>query len=231
MRNLNENDKLTISEVDLENEEQLALHIKEIKRLEIRNYFRLNIFKISLLGMLAALNMILALFSHYVLGLFPVFQDFLKLDIGFFSYLIIWLCVNGFYATVMIFPLTWLRLVYTPGNVVGLLSLNLSDFLIMVVFIGLVFVLKVITNKTSEKWYVFRLTIAGFVATIFASVWNIFANFTFIFRLYGDVEGNYNTWPMAGFLFGFNTIKYGLNFILLIALYKPILLAIKKYQT
>ncbi|ARU92044.1 hypothetical protein SCLARK_001534 [Spiroplasma clarkii] len=229
MKNIKNQDKLTISEVDLEDEAQLVLHLKQIKRQELQQYFGLSIFRITLLGMLTAINIILALISFYVLGLFPIFTDFLKLEITFLSYLIIWVCVNGFYALILITPLTWFRLTFMPTNeVIGLLALNLGDIVTLAVFILVMFILKLVFNRQDTKSMYWQLAVASVITIIIANLWNIFANFTFIFRLYGD-DGSYNTWEMAGFLLAFNTTKLAIVFALFMAMFGPLRLALRPY--
>lgn len=226
-------EKLEISEIDLEDEHQLEFHIKQIKKQEIKEYFKINIFKISYLGMLTSINLIFALIGNHLLSLIPLWQ-FYVIEITFLTYILMWVCINGFYALLMVTPLTWIRLVF-GGQVewIGLLSMNLSDLTTLAIFIFSMWVLRTKIWKNEYKSLFIKILICLIIAIIWSIIWNLFANFVFIFPLYSTyfalpIEALRN-WTMAGIVALFNIIKYSINFAVFISILKPVKIIISKH--
>ncbi|AHI52655.1 hypothetical protein [Spiroplasma culicicola] len=185
-------------------------------------YFKLSSYKIVLLAMIIALNLILSIISVWVFQWIAII-GFLRIEISFITYLICWKTINGFYAMLIITPCTWMRYMGFDPNVepVGLLSMNLSDLFIMGCFILFAWVFTI--HKSFKNVYV-KIFIISLIICLIGSLFNILLNFTFLLDLYSfyfGVSFDYlKSWWYAGILTGYVYLKYMINLIMFISIYK-----------
>ncbi|QBQ07497.1 ECF transporter S component [Spiroplasma gladiatoris] len=199
-----------------------------------KTYFKLTPYKVSILGVIVALNILLSLISVYALAPFTM-AGFLRVEISFLTYLIAWKLVNGFYALLIITPTTWLRYAGIDPNAepIGMTSMNLSDLFALATFIGLSFIFQLKNDEVGKMKFHIKFIFVAILVSLLTGVWNIFLNFSFILDLYSTYFGveaiqNLKNWAFAGLLIFFNLIKYVVNFWLFLTFYETIKIIYKK---
>lgn len=203
------------------------------KHEKIKKYFALNTFRITFLAVITTMNLIMAVFSKFILHLIPIWE-FLTLEVTFFTYLIVAFSVNSFYSVILIVMCSWIRLPMLNDEWVGTLSMMISDILglvLVMLFYNLFIIIFKIENKTKRIYVAF--TVASVIAIGINALLNILWNYTFILDLYKKMFGfmvSHEFLPTYfGILFSFNVLKYTINHIIFISLLKVLIILDKKY--
>ncbi|AHB36143.1 hypothetical protein [Spiroplasma apis] len=201
--------------------ENIILKDKNLKKDRWKSYFRLNTQRITIMAMLLAFNLFLSWLSVILFSLIPIY-NFLRIEISFFSFLICWKLINGFYAMLLVFPATWMRFIGIDplAEPIGVLAMNLSDSFSLGMFILFAWIFRTkVVLKVKYGVYI-KLLIVSLIVISLTSLWNTFLNFSFLLKLYG-AEG-LKTLPFALILIGFNYLKFTLNYGIFISIYKTI---------
>ncbi len=201
--------------------ENIILKENNFKRDRWKSYFRLNTQRITIMAMLLAFNLFLSWLSVILFSLIPIY-NFLRIEISFFSFLICWKLINGFYAMLLVFPATWMRFIGIDplAEPIGVLAMNLSDSFSLGMFILFAWIFRTkVVLKVKYGVYI-KLLIVSLIVISLTSLWNTFLNFSFLLKLYG-AEG-LKTLPFALILIGFNYLKFTLNYGIFISIYKTI---------
>lgn len=201
--------------------ENIILKDKNLKKDRWKSYFRLNTQRITIMAMLLAFNLFLSWLSVILFSLIPIY-NFLRIEISFFSFLICWKLINGFYAMLLVFPATWMRFIGIDplAEPIGVLAMNLSDSFSLGMFILFAWIFRTkVVLKVKYGVYI-KLLIVSLIVISLTSLWNTFLNFSFLLKLYG-AEGLKNL-PFALILIGFNYLKFTLNYGIFISIYKTI---------
>jgi len=203
------------------NKENIILKDKNLKKDRWKSYFRLNTQRITIMATLLAFNLFLSWLSVILFSLIPIY-NFLRIEISFFSFLICWKLINGFYAMLLVFPATWMRFIGIDplAEPIGVLAMNLSDSFSLGMFILFAWIFRTkVVLKVKYGVYI-KLLIVSLIVISLTSLWNTFLNFSFLLKLYG-AEG-LKTLPFALILIGFNYLKFTLNYGIFISIYKKI---------
>jgi riboflavin transporter FmnP len=185
------------------------------------NYFRIDTKRITILAMMVAMNVVMMFFSKYVLGLIPIY-NFLVVEVTFFTYLIMLIVTNEFYTLIIIGICSWLRIPAVNDEWVGVLSMNIIDWvaiLIIAALYRLLFKALRIDNKT-KKTYV-AMSIALGVGTIAIAAVAVGMNVALSLPLYNKMYGiNFTGHALTVYLavvFGFNILKFTINSLIFMA--------------
>ncbi|AKX34453.1 hypothetical protein SLITO_v1c08380 [Spiroplasma litorale] len=221
------------NEIDLENEEHFLTTKKQKWKKFVDNYFKLNTKKITYLSLLLAVNVLLSFICFITLSK-VAFLGFLRVELSFVTYIVIWKSVNSFYATIMIFLGTWIRFGWIDNDFVGLISLNISDLLAFWIYLLLNMLFsRFINHKKKVNFYL--MNIASFsLCIVSVGLINVILNFTFLLPMYIYFLGYYSSteyfletlklnWFLYGLIiFGFNALKYSINFIIYISIHETL---------
>lgn len=199
-------------------------------RLVFQDYFRLSTKKITILAMILALNIVMTIFSKFVLGLIPV-MGFFVIEISFFTVLIFLMISNLFYSLIFLELTVWFR-VLLGSEPVGLIAMNITDGIFLIFFAFLIFLFKVIAVRLQitnffKKLFYFEI-IAGLLVILLTSGMAVLMNYWFILKLYGVHQDQ-----IKGYLpliFAFNILKYFINVLIYFGVYQPLMVLIKRYQ-
>ncbi|AKU80112.1 hypothetical protein [Spiroplasma turonicum] len=210
----------------------IDIHFNPWKQ-KIKKYFTLSTKKITYLSLLLAINVTISLVCFLVFAK-VAFLGFLRIELSFISYLICYRLVNSFYASILIFIGTWIRFGWIDNDFVGLISLNISDLLALIIYI---FFHHIFTKvlKVDKKLHFYMLNILSFILCIISvGLINIILNFAFLLPMYIYFLGYYgsvndflkslhiNWFVYALIIFGFNALKYSINFIIYIMINESI---------
>ncbi|ASP28578.1 hypothetical protein SCORR_v1c08060 [Spiroplasma corruscae] len=209
-------------------DEDLDLKIKKLKSMRLE-YFKLSTKKITHLSLLLAINVILS-FICFLIFTKIAFLGFLKIELSFITYILCWRLINSFYASLIVFIGTWLRFGWLDIDFVGLISLNISDLLALWLYICFHHIFTRII-KFDKKVYKYLLPSLSIIITIISvGLINVVLNFLFLLPMYIYFLGYYESaskfleslnlnWPLYGsIIFGFNLLKYSINFIIYVSI-------------
>ncbi|WP_026389694.1 ECF transporter S component [[Acholeplasma] multilocale] len=199
----------------------------------IRDYFKLSTKKITVLAMLLAIEVVLTAVTGNIMRLIPL-NGFFVIEFSFFMILLILLATNLFYAMLIFLASTWMRMGITGAEPVGLIAMTITDGSFLLLFAFLIFLIKfflVRTNNTREqniKFIKYSNIVILFVMVIVVSGIGVLINWTFILSMYGipDEASGAMLWP----IFGFNILKYSLNAIIYMSMYKAMIGLVNIYK-
>ncbi|WFQ96364.1 permease [Mycoplasma feriruminatoris] len=205
---------------------------KKIKKVQsLRQYFLLSTNKVALLATLLALQILLTLFSKYVMGAIVLFASapYLKLEINYWVSAVVLTATNLFWSLIFTIASVWMRLLL-GSEPVGLLSLMIVDSSAIIGFAIVLYIFKkmfIMSNKSEvfAKFEVWFVVLASIIATLFGSLCAYISNSSFIFDLYGVPR------PFEAILvitFSFTVIKLTLNHIIFCVVYKRVKVLVKK---
>ncbi|WP_339021445.1 ECF transporter S component [Spiroplasma endosymbiont of Atherix ibis] len=158
-------------------------------RLVLKDNFQLNIKKITLLSMLFAVEIILTIFSKYVIGGLLI-MGFYTIELSFFGILFIYLCSNIVYSTIINILVNFMRIALPLGSdIVGVVAMTLSDLSFLIAFAVIFFFLKRTLlfrakSHNKMKYYLWIIVISGILATFISASLSFLYNQTFIFEWY-----------------------------------------------
>lgn len=207
---------------------QIELEFSRLKHKTWKSYFRLTSFKITLLALLLALNIIFAVIGTFVLSSIPI-MGFLVVEITFFTYLVIFHTINLFYVIIFICIATWIRYFLKPDPI-GLMTLNIDDvFMICVyaIFFNLFtfFVkFKKINKETKQSKYIIVI-FTFLISMIIVAFMNTFIVWLFVLDLYKkfyQLNLNKNNITLLAILYGFNILKYSINLLIYLPIIEPL---------
>lgn len=208
---------------------ELELYVKDNK---IANYFKLSTKKVAFIGIVLALNIVLALFGRFVLALLPL-GGFLVIEITFFTYLISLFIVNGFYAIVLMFIATWFRLVI-GDQWIGVLGINVDDLSVFIVFWSFykLFDKIIATKKSNIIKMIIVSIITSFIAAIASGGFGVLYNYLFLLDLYSAMYKipDLKNVEFLMLTFWFNILKYAINFLIFILSVKVIFILKDKHN-
>lgn len=201
-------------------------------RILIRDYFHLTTKKITLMAMLLTLNLVLTIFSKYVLGLMPI-AGFFVIEVSFVTILMFALINNFFYTFIFLELTIWLRLAL-GSEPIGLLAMNLVDGFFLIIFCFAVFCFKrVIVKQKSENWikklFVFEVVVLSLIILL-TSAFAVFINYSFILQLYFPQWTKKEATTLLPLIFALNIAKYFLNVFLYLLTFKPLVILARRYQ-
>ncbi|CBW54611.1 ECF transporter S component [Mycoplasma mycoides] len=205
---------------------------KKIKRVQsLRQYFLLSTNKIALLATLLALQILLTLFSKYVMGALVIFPSapYLKLEINYWVSTVVLTATNLFWSLIFTVASVWMRLLL-GSEPIGLLSLMLVDSSAIIGFATVFYIVKkmfIESNKseTFAKFEILFVVFASVIATLFGGLVAYISNATFIFDLY-SIPKPFG--PILAVTFMFTIIKLVVNHAIFCIIYKRVKVLIKK---
>ncbi|AVN65299.1 hypothetical protein CG002_02965 [Mesoplasma florum] len=217
------NYKYDFSEINLKN-------WKEV----LKDTFKLNTRKIALLSMLFAIEILMTIISKVIMGLaVPMIVGVYTIEISFFVILIIYLCSNYIYASILSITAIWFRLLL-GSEPVGLLSMMISDTAFLTIFAVLFFILKKFIFlkfkfKNQIKILIALICFAGLISMIGSGFISMLCNDKFIFEMYYLSDDGSGYWKMLLWVgFGVTLAKYSINILLFASTLKVLLILIKQ---
>ncbi|AAT75934.1 putative permease [Mesoplasma florum L1] len=217
------NYKYDFSEINLKN-------WKEV----LKDTFKLNTRKIALLSMLFAIEILMTIISKVIMGLaIPMIVGVYTIEISFFVILIIYLCSNYIYASILSITAIWFRLLL-GSEPVGLLSMMISDTAFLTIFAVLFFILKKFIFlkfkfKNQIKILIALICFAGLISMIGSGFISMLCNDKFIFEMYYLSDDGSGYWKMLLWVgFGVTLAKYSINILLFASTLKVLLILIKQ---
>ncbi|AGY41690.1 Substrate-specific component RibU of riboflavin ECF transporter [Mesoplasma florum W37] len=217
------NYKYDFSEINLKN-------WKEV----LKDTFKLNTRKIALLSMLFAIEILITIISKVIMGLaIPMIVGVYTIEISFFVILIIYLCSNYIYASILSITAIWFRLLL-GSEPVGLLSMMISDTAFLTIFAVLFFILKKFIFlkfkfKNQIKILIVLICFAGLISMIGSGFISMLCNDKFIFEMYYLSDDGSGYWKMLLWVgFGVTLAKYSINILLFASTLKVLLILIKQ---
>lgn len=129
--------------------------------------------------MILALNIVMTIFSKFVLGLIPA-MGFFVIEISFFTVLIFLMISNLFYSLIFLELTVWFR-VLLGSEPVGLIAMNITDGIFLIFFAFLIFLFKVIAVRLQitnffKKLFYFEI-IAGLLVILLTSGMAVLMNY------------------------------------------------------
>ncbi|ATZ18844.1 hypothetical protein ESOMN_v1c04620 [Williamsoniiplasma somnilux] len=201
----------------------------------LKEYFALKTSRITILAMLLALNVIFTLISKFLLGMLPI-AGFLVVEITFFTILLTQLITNFFYSLIFLELTVWMRMMFTGTTPVELIAMNLVDGFFLIVFTLLIFLTKLFLVqkqlfKESKNFKIIVLiyVIASVIVVLLTAAFAVWMNDAFLLDMYG-VDDSFKTSTMYWTIFGFNILKYSVNVIIFLMLYKVTIILINRYR-
>ncbi|AVN63954.1 hypothetical protein CG006_03175 [Mesoplasma florum] len=217
------NYKYDFSEINLKN-------WKEV----LKDTFKLNTRKIALLSMLFAIEILMTIISKVVMGLaIPMIVGVYTIEISFFVILIIYLCSNYIYASILSITAIWFRLLL-GSEPIGLLSMMISDTAFLTIFAISFFILKKFIFlrfkfKNQIKILVLLICLAGLISMVGSGFISMLCNDKFIFEMYYLSDDGSGYWKMLLWVgFGVTLAKYSINILLFVSTLKVLLILIKQ---
>ncbi|AVN64636.1 MULTISPECIES: ECF transporter S component [Mesoplasma] len=217
------NYKYDFSEINLKN-------WKEV----LKDTFKLNTRKIALLSMLFAIEILMTIISKVIMGLaIPMIVGVYTIEISFFVILIIYLCSNYIYASILSITAIWFRLLL-GSEPIGLLSMMISDTTFLTIFAISFFVLKKFIFlkfifKNQIKILIVLICFAGLISMIGSGFISMLCNDKFIFEMYYLSDDGSGYWKMLLWVgFGVTLAKYSINILLFASTLKVLLILIKQ---
>ncbi|QHX36486.1 ECF transporter S component [Spiroplasma sp. BIUS-1] len=204
----------------------------------LKDTFKLDIKRVSILAMLFALEIVLTVINKYTLGFLTL--GFFTIEVSFVGVLFIYLSSNILYASLLGVLANCLRLAL-GSDPVGILIMSLLDVTFLIFFATIFFFLKKywllkVKSKNQIKYYIAIIVITGLIATFITSGFALLYNDTFIFemyrKLYGDVIPQKNTTEWYSLLLasmGVTIAKFAFSIILFSFCIKPLVNLINKH--
>ncbi|WP_100679739.1 ECF transporter S component [Mesoplasma tabanidae] len=199
-----------------------------------RDTFRLNTRKVALLSMLFTLEILMTIISKVVMGIaIPMIAGVYTIEISFFIILVIYLCSNYIYASILSIGAIWFRLLL-GSEPIGLLSMMISDMTFLTLFAIIFFILKKLILLKTEfknqiKIFIFLVCLAGLVSMVGSGFISMICNDKFIFNMYYLSNDGSGYWEMLLWVgFGVTLAKYIINIILFISTIKILFILIKQ---
>ncbi|ATQ35755.1 hypothetical protein MENTO_v1c06230 [Mesoplasma entomophilum] len=196
--------------------------------------FRLNIRKLALLSMLFAFEILMTIISKIIMGIaIPMIVGVYTIEISFFVILIIYLCSNYLYASILSISAIWFRLLL-GSEPIGLLSMMISDMVFLTIFAIVFFFLKKFILlrfefKNQIKVFAYLISIGGLISMFASGFISMLCNDTFIFNMYYLSDSDSGYWNMLLWVgFGVTLAKYVINIILFISTIKVLFILIKQ---
>ncbi|AUF83670.1 hypothetical protein CXP39_02575 [Mesoplasma syrphidae] len=201
-------------------------------KIRIKEYFNLSTKKISYLALLLALEILMSIFSKFVMGLVPI-SGFFVIEVSFFVILIVLLMSNLFYAMIILQIGVWMRLIL-GSEPVGLIAMAIVDGTYLLFFAMFLFTSKFIIARVSndigsnqKKVLILTIFIGIFVALI-TSALALLINYLFILELYGIDQSIKKTfYPI---IVSMTFVKFIINLFLYLSIYKIALTLIKIHK-
>ncbi|AUB31372.1 ECF transporter S component [Spiroplasma floricola] len=210
-------------------------------RLVLKDNFQLNIKKITLLSMLFAFEVLLTIFSKYVLGGLLI-MGFYSIEVSFFGILFIYLSSNIVYSAIINILVNSMRIVLPLGSdPIGVVAMTLSDLSFLIAFAVVFFFLKRsllfrVKENNKMKYYLWMIVISGILATLISASLSLLYNQTFIFEWYRTLypalipEKNSTLWFSIMFVgFGVTIAKFFCNLLLFVISVKILVNLINKH--
>ncbi|ATZ16576.1 hypothetical protein JN01_0213 [Entomoplasma freundtii] len=192
------------------------------------DYFHLTTKKIVLMALMLALNIIMTIFSKYVLGLAPI-GGFFVIEISFFTVLLFLMMTNFFYTFIFFEITVWFRFLL-GSEPIGLIAMNLIDGFFLVFFALSVFLFKKWEVTFQVKNHLKKLFIFEIVAFIIISIitagFAVLMNWAFLLNWYLVPTSK----GLLAMIFGLNIAKSAINGVLYFALYNVLIVLLKHYQ-
>ncbi|ATZ18267.1 ECF transporter S component [Mesoplasma melaleucae] len=199
-----------------------------------KDTFKLNIRKIALLSMLFAIEIIMTIISKVIMGIaIPMIVGVYTIEISFFVILIIYLCSNYIYASILSISAIWFRLLL-GSEPIGLLSMMISDMFFLTIFAIVLFILKKFilfkfNFKNQITILIYLICIAGLISMIGSGFISMLCNDKFIFNMYYLHDDGSGYWTMLLWVgFGVTIAKYIINILLFISTIKVLLILLKQ---
>ncbi|ATZ21113.1 ECF transporter S component [Mesoplasma coleopterae] len=196
--------------------------------------FRLNIRKVALLSMLFAFEILMTIISKIIMGIaIPMIVGVYTIEISFFVILIIYLCSNYLYASILSISAIWFRLLL-GSEPIGLLSMMISDMVFLTIFAIVLFFLKKLILlrfefKNQIRVFAYLICVAGFISMLVSGFISMLCNDSFIFNMYYLSDNDSGYWNMLLWVgFGVTLAKYVINIILFISTIKILFILIKQ---
>ncbi|WP_036268838.1 ECF transporter S component [Mesoplasma seiffertii] len=201
-------------------------------QIRIKEYFSLSTKKVTYLSLLLALEILMTIFSKFVMGLIPV-SGFFVIELSFFVILIILLMSNLFYAMLILQAAIWIRLAL-GSEPVGLIAMTLVDGSYLLIFACLLFICKFLIARFSndlkgnQKKVLVLTIIIGIVSALFAAAIGLLINYAFILELYGiDKSAKAGFYPI---IVSLTFVKFIINLVLYLLTYKVVVTLITIYK-
>ncbi|QEH61609.1 hypothetical protein SCHIN_v1c04120 [Spiroplasma chinense] len=224
-----DNDLVEGKEVLVNSDFALTENAKILRNEALKQYFSFSTKRITMMAMILVLNIFLSWISVLIFQPFLI-GGFLRLEISFLSYLICWRMINGFYAIILVFPATWMRFIGIDPTAepIGIMAMNLSDLFCMSITVLFGWIFRTKVNMEFKGSMYIKMIIVALIAIFLTSCWNTLLNYVFILELYG-AGALKNTWFMAT-LFGFNVLKFTMNFGFYLIIHNTIELIAKHHR-
>ncbi|AHI53660.1 hypothetical protein SSABA_v1c02480 [Spiroplasma sabaudiense Ar-1343] len=215
------------------NNENIVFKIR-YQKTKWKEYFELTTLRITFLSLILALNITLAIFSRFIMGMIKIPPvDFMVLELTLVTYLVVLYFLNLFYTVIFVFIGTWVRLII-GDEPVGLLAMNIIDLATVLSFWILSFLLYkfLINTNLNRKQYLSRMYIiqgfSGLITAFITAAMGIFINWAFLLTLYGvPIESqNILLFPIGIF----NFVKIGVNIIIYLSCFYAIDLLFNRYK-
>lgn len=193
-----------------------------------RDYFKLTTKKIVLMALMLALNIVVTIFSRYVLGLIPI-AGFFVIEISFFTVLLFLMMTNFFYTFIFLEITVWFRFLL-GSEPIGLIAMNLTDGFFLIFFALSIFLFKMwlvrfqIKNRF-KKLFIFEI-VAYCVITVLTAAFAVLMNWAFLLDLYFVPV----TKSILGLIFGLNIAKSAINGVFYFVLYNVCIILLKRYR-
>ncbi|AXK51424.1 hypothetical protein [Spiroplasma alleghenense] len=204
------------------------------QKINWNKYFKLTSLRVSFLALILALNIVLAVFSKFVLGLIQIPPvTFLVLELTLITYFILLYVINLFYTIVFIFLATWMRF-FIGDEPIGMLAMNLIDIVSVLTFwiVNFLVYKLVIGYIKTQKQHLITLYIsqgtAGLFAAFAAAGFGVLINWAFLLKLYGVPEESRDYLLIPILIFNF--VKIVINLIIYLSIFYAIDLLFKRYD-
>jgi len=209
------------------------------RRKVTKEYFQISTKKITLLGLLFAVNVVFTLISRFLLGAIPGIAGFLTFNITLWTIFVTFMAFNFFYSVIFLELSVWFRVLYDP-NIPGLIAINLNDlsFLICLALFSFLlnrlrFHLQKDYSPTKKVWgYFWTLIVSLIMATLVVSALDVLYNWGFLITIYNKWYGlafEPNTSWLLITIFWFNIVQAIINILIFSAIYKISYTLIDKY--
>ncbi|WP_338971706.1 hypothetical protein [Spiroplasma endosymbiont of Panorpa germanica] len=216
-------------------QEQINMDFKtRYQKINWNKYFKITSLRVAFLGLLLALNIFLALFSKYVLGLVQIPPvTFLVLELTLITYFICLYVLNLFYTLIFVILASWMRLLI-GDEPIGIFAINLIDLVSVLTFwvfnyiFYKVFVKWVKNQKQHLKILYISQGLAGMVCAITGAGFGVLINWAFLLKMYGVPQESRNYLLIPILIFNF--VKVVLNTIIFLSIFYAIDLIFKRYD-
>lgn len=187
----------------------------------------INTKKITLLGAIIGLYILLSWISQIMnLRIFFI-APFLKIEFTEFICLLLIKIINIIYSSLFIIIILFCRIIYLNNGIIDIFSLILSNLLFMYIFFLCDFLLqKILISNTNNKKKIFIIIISVIISIFITSFLMAFFNWLFLYDIYIKFTmvplNNISVFKyiLIIIITIFNFIKFSINGILFIKIYK-----------